>query len=353
MKFKTDVLTTRFRRSLLAKAALLLLVVCLLHFEDIFSLQGNTGGAATTRFHLKLLLAVFALSFVVDYVHLYRPYRAVRRRENEILHGKNVENGLALPYVYSPEGRLLEREFSKLYDRKSMLEQSMQQSQYFALLNQINPHFLYNALDAIRSDALIAGEFKIADTIEALSTYFAYTISNLDQLATLAEELEHVKDYFAIQKYRFEDRLDMNIVNQTGVQPQELFIPRLTLQPIVENAIGHGLAGRQKKGTVTIELMQTSEHLIINVMDDGVGMEEEALTQLNDRLQDIFTPQPQARKKTGGIALRNVNSRIRMLFGDDYGIRLYSTLGAGTTARVLLPNVLREDIDEKRILEDL
>ena len=227
------------------------------------------------------------------------------------------------------------------------------EAELHALQNQINPHFLYNTLDAIRSDALIAGEIRIADTIEALSTFFAYTISNMDQLATLDEELGHVRDYFYIQKYRFEERLNLQIEDWGDVEdPSQFYVPRLTLQPLVENAIYHGLEGRDKCGTVTISLEQTSEHLILHVIDDGLGMEPEVLKELNARLRNVFAGQSKTEKKQGGIALGNVNSRIQLLFGKDYGLRLYSVKGCGTDVRVLLPRVTKDNINEKRIPEN-
>ena len=350
MKIKTDVLINRVKISLFLKAVLIVSLLVLLKLALYFPLQTEVADIRRIQIYSNALLLLLFASFAGDWWYVYLPYKKLYAREKQIVCGKNVEEGLQLPYVYSTAGRNLEKELNKLYDRKGLLDRSMQQSQYFALLNQINPHFLYNMLDAIRSDAMLAGETEIADMIEALSTYFAYTISNLDQLATLSEELEHVKNYFYIQKYRFGDRLNLTIVNHMNLDTQELFIPRLTLQPIVENAICHGIGSRQKGGTVTIEVMQTQEHLIIDIIDDGVGMDEAALNQLNDRLQQPFGYGSQERKKKGGIALSNVSSRIKLLFGDDCGVRICSVPGAGTTARVMLPNVLRENINEKRIL---
>lgn len=352
MKIRTDVLVDRVKISLCLKAVLIVFLFVLLTLALHIPLQAEAADIRRIQIYSGALLLLLLASLAGDWWYIYLPYKKLCEREKQILCGKNIEEGLQLPYVYSTVGRNLEKELNRLYDRKGILDRSMQQSQYFALLNQINPHFLYNMLDAIRSDAMLAGETQIADMIEALSTYFSYTISNLDQLATLSEELEHVKNYFYIQKYRFGDRLNLAIMNQMYLDTQELFIPRLILQPIIENAICHGIGSRQKGGTVTIEIMQTQEHLIIDVIDDGVGMDEEALTQLNDRLQRPFEHESQERKKRGGIALSNVSSRIKLLFGDDCGVRICSVLGEGTTTRVMLPNVLRENINEKRILEN-
>ena len=155
------------------------------------------------------------------------------------------------------------------------------------------------------------------------------------------------------QKYRFEERLNLKIEDWGAVEdPSQFYVPRLTLQPLVENAIYHGLESRDKCGTVTISFEQTEENLILHVIDDGLGMDTETLKQLNARIRNVFVGQSRMGKKQGGIALENVNSRIQLLFGQDYGIRLYSVKGCGTDARVLLPKVTKDNINEKRIPEN-
>ena len=297
-----------------------------------------------------MLLIGFA---VFNYGYIYRAFCHLETVQEDFANDLVADAIFNAPYSLSPANHRAVKKLESMINQREMMELSVQQSQYLALQNQINPHFLYNTLDAIRSDALIAGEIRIADTIEALSTFFAYTISNMDQLATLDEELGHVRDYFYIQKYRFEERLNLQIEDWGDVEdPSIFYVPRLTLQPLVENAIYHGLEERDKRGTVTISLEQTSEHLIIHVIDDGLGMEPERLKQLNARLRNVFAGQDRSEKKQGGIALRNVNSRIQLLFGEDYGIRLYSVKGCGTDVRVLLPKVTKDNINEKRIPEN-
>ncbi len=241
------------------------------------------------------------------------------------------------------------KRFELLTDRKKMLELSIDSSRYIALQQQINPHFLYNALDAIRSDMLIEGDVKIAEAIEALSKYFSYSISNLEHLATISEELGNVSDYFSIQKYRFGDRLKLKVVNEMGEDKiREAYIPRLTIQPLVENAILHGLETSNREGTVTIELKYMDSDIVIKVCDDGSGMPVEKLDEIN---QNLYSHKEISRDRTqkprGGIAMYNVNSRIKLLFGEKYGIRLYSIKNVGTQVVVYLPNVLEDYMDEQ------
>lgn len=252
-------------------------------------------------------------------------------------------------YYWSETNREVMEQFQSLFDHKKMVELSLKASQYMALQQQINPHFLYNTLDAIRSDMMIAGEIQLADTIESLSRYFSYTISNMDSLATISEELNNVQDYFHVQEYRFGDRIQLNIINELEDDMiWEQCIPRLTLQPLVENAISHGLEKSTRKGTVTIQLIQTERNLLIHVMDDGEGMDTAELQQLNTRLN---MKEEKKGRDRGGIALVNVNKRIKLLSGEEYGLQVFSQTGIGTDVHVWLPKFLKEERNEKRVFE--
>ena len=176
---------------------------------------------------------------------------------------------------------------------------------------------------------------------EALSTFFRYTISNVEQLVSLEDELRNIENYYVIQRYRFGERINLSIEYDDEDDRDELGkyrMPKLTLQPIVENAIIHGIERKIGRGNIRIKLEATSKRLMITVSDDGVGMDEDRLQQLNRELEtpslDFVNPD---REKRGGIAIINVNSRIRLLFGEQYGVTIYSTEGVGTDVEVTLP----------------
>ena len=190
------------------------------------------------------------------------------------------------------------------------------QAEYLALQNQINPHFLYNALEAIRTDALLANCPDIAETTEALATFFRYTISNVQEYVTFSDELDNAENYFTIQRCRFGDKisLELELENERLL---EVRMPKLILQPLVENAVSHGLEGKLGHGTVRIIVENSDRTFFLRVRDD--------MTQ-----------------PCGGIALRNVNSRIRLMFGEDYGLHLFSAAGVGTECCVTLPLRFRE-----------
>ena len=210
------------------------------------------------------------------------------------------------------------------------------QAELDALQSQINPHFLYNTLDSIRGQALAEGAEDIADMAEALSTFFRYSISNRNNVVTLDEELENAQNYFMIQQFRFNNRFSLQIPPFPRELGVSCTLPKLTLQPILENAILHGMEGKIGPGTITIRVVSTDNRTIITISDDGTGMSEETLLRLQTRLSGS-APAPLTRTKGGGIALPNADRRIKLLFGEEYGIRVMSTLGLGTDVEITLP----------------
>ena len=232
------------------------------------------------------------------------------------------------------------RRLDELIERKNVIQLSTKQAEFLALQNQINPHFLYNTLEAIRGDALCIGAEKIADITEALSIFFRYTITNTKNLATIQEELDNVENYFVIQKYRFEDKIDLKINFADDEQTLlQLPCPKLSLQPIVENAIFHGIEKRRDGGLIEIDIEMVDHTVHIDISDNGQGIEPEQLKRLNEKLQraSVGYIRDEEQKKKGGIALRNVCRRIKLLFGEEYGLRVSSIVGIGTKVEMVLP----------------
>lgn len=245
-----------------------------------------------------------------------------------------------------PELAFFLEKIKAMDDRESFSELKSRQAEFLALQNQINPHFLYNTLEAIRGDAIGAGMNDIADTTKALATFFRYTITEVKKLVTLEDELDNVENYFIVQKYRFGDKIAL----KTEFLDDEMDLiragmPKLVLQPIVENAIAHGLEGKLGKGTVTIAIDHTDSELLITVRDDGIGMPQEAVERLNDTFREqSINPVSSKTPKRGHIALSNVNSRIKLLFGANYGIHILSVEKLGTEVQITLPYVTGDEI---------
>lgn len=203
---------------------------------------------------------------------------------------------------------------------------------------QINPHFLYNTLDSIRSRALADGQAEIAKMTEILSRFFRYCINSSDTLVTVREELEHIRDYYYIQKYRFEEKLNLRI-ELDEEEINALYLPKMTLQPVVENAIVHGLEKVEHKGEIRLRLYRTQSKLVIVVSDNGAGMSREELIRLNEKMENMRYKADSKKGKRTGIALSNTNVRLKMIFGEESGIHYRSMLEEGTEAMITLPAV--------------
>ena len=226
-------------------------------------------------------------------------------------------------------------------DKALISSLALKQAEINVLQSQINPHFLYNILDSIRGQALSEGVPEIADMTESLANYFRYCVTKDDGIVTLADELKNVQNYWKIQQYRFGDKISMEILlDGTSLYPEEYEIPKLILQPIVENAIFHGLETKTGKGHVVIRIENTSTLLMITVMDDGTGMDEEELEKLRTHLkekQHVIGKNEYGTRRNSGIALLNVNERIKLHYGDEYGLQISSSRLVGTEVEFILP----------------
>ncbi len=286
---------------------------------------------------LSVLLYLFLL--IVFYFWILIPYRETRKILNLFINGYTTQGVFDIKHNISPE---IENAIEKLKENfytHDLINATRKQAQLLALQNQINPHFLYNTLEGIRSEALIAKLNTVADMTEALGNFFRYTISNTEQLVSLEDELINVENYYLIQQYRFGERISLKLVYESDDREKLLKyqLPKLTLQPIVENAIQHGIERKIGKGTIIIKIEATKKRLIITIRDDGLGIPKEQLNNLNKKLNTGTLEYINQEEGSGGIAILNVNNRIKLLFGESYGIDIFSTEGAGTDVEITLP----------------
>ena len=316
------------------------LIVCLVVFG---ALAGSAVLCALGGVRANGVYAVLGLGLVANGFYAYhailQPLRDLDARYLRFNRGYDAKAIFETPLFFTRGEQQAMRKIAELLDNQEVNRLSNRQAQYLALQNQINPHFLYNTLEAIRGDALSAGMRDIASITEALATFFRYTISNMDNLVSVEEELSNAENYFAIQNYRFGERIRMQVTIEPGCEAaMDLMIPKLTLQPIIENAIIHGLEERVGPGSVTVHIAMDTARLLIDVRDDGVGMDEAVLDEINRRLvfpEGLKTREDKSR--AGGIALINVNNRIKLLFGEQYGLRVSSIRGTGTRVDIQLP----------------
>ena len=162
----------------------------------------------------------------------------------------------------------------------------------------------------------------------------------MQEYVAFSDELDNAENYFTIQRCRFGDKISMEL-DMEDEKLLEARMPKLILQPLVENAVAHGLEGKLGYGTVRIVVENSDRTLFLRVRDDGVGIPDGQVERLNQQFAgDASTSAGQQR---GGIALRNVNSRIRLIFGEDYGLRIFSVEGIGTECCVTLPLLFQEE----------
>ena len=243
-----------------------------------------------------------------------------------------VETGIA-------ELQTLDLGFDEMADQvKTLMEKriedqrSLHRAELELLQAQINPHFLYNTLDSIVILAENHREEEVVDMVTSLSSFFRVSLSRGKDIIPLADEVHHVTSYLQIQQVRYSDILIYEIDIPEALLSHR--VPKLVLQPLVENALYHGIKNRRGVGHIRITGEKRGEDLLLKVIDDGMGMDEAQLRQLQHGVyQDRHT----------GLGLVNVHKRIRLYCGEPYGLSFESRVGAGTTVYVLLPGEIREE----------
>lgn len=291
---------------------------------------------------LWVVILCVALLLLVVWQWIALPYIRVEKMIRQYLNGYTLSATEQIQVAISPATRTLFEQFQELMNPTELFQKNKRQAQYLALQNQINPHFLYNTLESIRSEVLMAGLLEVADMTESLASFFRYTISKVENLVSVEEELQNCITYFSIQQYRFGDRLMLNI-SCSPEDKEEIYhcrLPKLTMQPILENSIIHGTEAKLGTGHLSIHLELTGTRLLIRISDDGLGMDEETLLRLNKRLgRGNLTIAKQESSRKGGLALANVDNRIRLLFGDEYGVHVFSVPGVGTDVEISIPAI--------------
>lgn len=230
----------------------------------------------------------------------------------------------------SYEVESLKKHFNEMIVKIQFLMEGIQEKERFlreseirSLYSQINPHFLYNTLDTIVWMAEFGDSEKVIATTKSLAQFFRISLSQGSENITLADEIEHIKHYLFIQKQRYGDHLEYDIKCPDAYK--NIQVPKLILQPIVENAIYHGIKELDGVGLITIEVEKTNHQLILKVTDNGVGF-------------DLST-QKSALTKLGGVGIDNVNKRLKLIYGDESGVYIESETGVGTKVSIIIPEV--------------
>lgn len=297
-------------------------------------LVGNKQEIRSTSILAAILFLIVALS--ISIFLSYRLTNPIKRLESLM---KKVEKGdfnTRVEVESTDEIGKLSRSFNlmigKIKDLMSQIvqEQEMKRiSELKAMQAQIHPHFLYNTLDSIIWMAEMGKMAEVVKMTSALAKLFRSSISKGDELIPITVELEHIHNYLTIQNIRYKNKFTYSIDVDPSIHQCKTL--KIVLQPLIENAIYHGLKQQAIIGHITITGRRDHGDIVLQVIDDGVGMSEEQLRALRDKLR--------LRDEGKGVGLNNVNNRIRLTFGESYGIEITSELEEGTTVTLRVPEI--------------
>lgn len=284
---------------------------------------------------MTLLLTIFVSGSLADY-----ELRPIRRIQTYIKDMENGEFGKPLPSMRSDEiGSLAENtqemseKIGELLETVKTEQKRMRTAEFKALQAQINPHFLYNSLDSINWLVRKGNTEKATEMISALTTFFRIGLSKGRDIITVREELEHVRSYLVIQKIRYENQFEYSFY--VDPETENYFVPKLMLQPLVENALYHGIKLCDRKCILMIQVLSHGDRIEIEVLDNGAGMDAETLESVGKAMEH------KGENRANSYGVVNVNDRIQILAGQEYGLRLTSEKGVGTSARIVLPKTLK------------
>lgn len=291
---------------------------------------------ALVAFAFTFLLSVlFGRIITKPILNLYKTVNRLKRGDfsERVAVGPNNEIGRI-----AANFNAMQDELQTLIETKYVNQIKLQEVELKMLYSQINPHFLYNTLDSIRAMADYYKVGEIGEVAQALADMFRYNTRNRDEIVTLQEELEQIDAYMKIQGIRFDDK----IVYEQDIEEALYGFPllKMTLQPLVENAVFHGIERKRGKGTIRIAARSELDGVHLAVSDDGVGISDARLgelrAKLNWQLHREVWPDSAAE---GGIGVRNVYTRYAIRFGERMSFRIDSQKGVGTRITLILPNV--------------
>lgn len=294
---------------------------------------------ATVFFILVMIVsAIFLTSLVGKYIS--KPFEKMAKQMRTI-----KRESLALYDESSgpEEMKILHNGFKELLLRTQTLMEQIQLEQEekrqleFAIMHaQINPHFLYNTLYSIKGLCDMGLNKDASRMISALSSFFRIGISKGKEIIPIKDEIEHIEHYLFIQEMRYGDDFSYEINIEEDILSYNII--KLSLQPLIENAIYHGVKQRRGQGRITIKGYQTGDTIHLEVADNGNGIEEEKLVEILKEMEASF----QEKKSFIGIGLKSVNERIKIHFGKEYGLHISSKLGQGTVVSILIPKTKGE-----------
>lgn len=279
-----------------------------------------------------ILILILLLSYYIP-LSITHPIRKLSEVTDQVAKGdlsvrSNARGGAEINMLSDSLNTMIDK-INELLEQVTQEQTRLRKAEFQLLQSQINPHFLYNTLDAIVWLAEAGEQKKVVSMVGNLSEFFRTSLNKGKDIISIKEELQHVRSYLEIQQVRYQDILKYEIH-----VPEELYqylIPKITIQPLVENALYHGIKNKRGPGKIVINGKKEANRFIIQIEDNGIGINEERLLQVRDGIRNKVPTEKDI------YGLYNVNERIRLNFGEKYGIFIESTYGKGTVVKVILP----------------
>ncbi len=280
-----------------------------------------------------LLLLVIILSYYIPR-SITMPITRISRVTNQVAKGNlsvraAAESGAEARMLSDSLNAMIDK-INELLDQVTTEQIRLRKAEFELLQAQINPHFLYNTLDTIVWLAEAGDQKRVVSMVGNLSDFFRTSLNQGKDIISIREELAHVRSYLEIQQVRYQDILRYEIT-----VPEDLYeykIPKITIQPLVENALYHGIKNKRGQGTITVTGKSKENGFVLYVRDNGIGMTQERLNEVRAGIQKLSYTGKEI------YGLYNVNERIRLNFGETYGISIESTYGEGTCVSISLPD---------------
>lgn len=286
-------------------------------------------------FILLFLLTISLLVVKRIISKVYRPLDKVVRKMDDVASGSlktriNVEHmGEDFTKLAVGFNSMME-EILVLMEQVKMEQHQIEQIRFNALQYQIQPHFLYNTLECIHWQAMVDGNGEISTLVKALAKYYRICLSGGHDVIPLKMELEHVRNYLIIQNMRYDDIIGSEFDVEEAAS--DVMIPKLTLQPLVENSIYHGIKVKEgKTGSLFLKVRKRSSDVLITLADTGTGMSQQQIDEMNQHLSEY--------DDSFGYGVRNVNKRIELLYGEEFGLYYLRNESGGVTVEIRLPYV--------------
>ena len=279
---------------------------------------------------LTIIMAIILAAYLV---------KVINKRLFQVIDGmRQVPNGHLNNYIENDSsdevGELIDNynymisKMSVLIDEQYKLGKEVKNAELKALQSQINPHFLYNTLDMINWMAQKNMNKEISLAVKNLAKFYKLSLNKGKDITTIRNEVEHSKLYVNLQNMRYDNRI--TLITKLDESLMNCSIPKITFQPIIENSINHGILGRgMENGSILISGYISQNNLIIQISDDGIGIEKEVLP--------LILKENNLQTKGSGYGLKNINQRIKLLYGESYGLSFTSNYGFGTTVEITLP----------------